>query len=590
MNGWCLVGGQCTQDYHLNPNNDCQICDSSNPTGWDDMPDGFGCNAIGSSCPGQCSGGACVGATTACTPDNLSCTYDDCDPADHQCYDTKPGFCKIVVNGAPTCIADGQANTQNPCESCDTSVSNSGWTAANGGAACDTDNNGCTEQACVGGSCVLVNIVTCPNTDGLSCTVEDCVSTGDTSYTCQSNLMGTYCLIGGQCYYMGETNLSNACQHCVPSVNQSGWTNKSNGTYCSSSSYCSEACYSGSCQQVPCQPDGLSCTYDNCLSGVYDCGDLKPNYCLIGGACKSNGTTHPTNDCLKCDSSQSTSGWSPGNQGATCMTDNNGCTEQSCNNGNCQANPGTPCMDDGLVCTETCTSTGTSSYLCNELKSGYCLIGGVCYSNGAQNPANPCQKCDSSANAQGWTASASGAQCDGDGDGCTVEECQGGACVQTLSIVCIDALECEDDTCVSTGAYTYVCPNPLLDGWCLINGTCYADGEDSTTNECVECKSGLDPNGWSPKDDCSTCGEGETPAGCPTAGFCIWGSCHHTFGHDEICNACYFPDPCNQTFGICVAELIDCGVDGQLVECGALHPNNPNLICGFFGQFFPNCN
>jgi hypothetical protein len=222
--------------------------------------------------------------------------------------------------------------------------------------------------------------------------------------------------------------------------------------------------------------------------------------------------------------------------------------------------------------------------------NGWCLIGGVCYANGTPKPGNPCQKCISSTNSQGWTASAEDTECDGDNNGCTVEECQGGACVQTLSIVCIDALECEDDTCVNTGATTHDCPNPLKDGWCLINGNCYNDGEDSTPNGCMECRPELDTAGWSPKDDCETCGSSETPGGCPTEGYCIWGSCWQTHGDEEICDACNFPDPCTGGIGVCVVEQIDCVVDGQEVTCGSTHPDNPNLMCGWLGGFFPSCN
>jgi len=87
---------------------------------------------------------------------------------------------------------------------------------------------------------------------------------------------------------------------------------------------------------------------------------------------------------------------------------------------------GTPLgCDDGLPCTVDTCFAGQCHH---EVQPGFCLIGGVCWSDQQPNPSNPCQRCLSAFSGVAWS-DADGIKCS-DGDPCTTgEECLGGACV-----------------------------------------------------------------------------------------------------------------------------------------------------------------
>jgi cysteine-rich repeat protein len=63
--------------------------------------------------------------------------------------------------------------------------------------------------------------------------------------------------------------------------------------------------------------------------------------------------------------------------------------------------------DDALACTEDLCDGAT--YTCsNPVRAGYCLIGGVCYADGDDNPLDQCQECMSGTDQTGWTDKAWG--------------------------------------------------------------------------------------------------------------------------------------------------------------------------------------
>ncbi len=115
--------------------------------------------------------------------------------------------------------------------------------------------------------------------------------------------------------------------------------------------------------------------------------------------------------------------------GTTCDADSDGCTEDTCQSGECVAGERIECGDE-LACTlDACQSTGPMSHECvAEVASVACLIDGSCIMNGEFNPENSCQVCNRiSGEADDWTL-VEGA-CD-DGDACTVRDtCVDGACV-----------------------------------------------------------------------------------------------------------------------------------------------------------------
>lgn len=134
---------------------------------------------------------------------------------------------------------------------------------------------------------------------------------------------------------------------------------------------------------------------------------------------------------------------------------------------------------DPYTCTQNTCNGGKCEF---PLKSGTCLIGGVCYNNGSKNPQNPCQQCTPSKATTQWSNTPYGTPCP-DSDLCTSnEKCAGGTCTKVYK-ACNDNLSCTDDVCDTTSGQ---CTYPVKANTCLDNGTCYNQG-DSTT-DCRVCQ------------------------------------------------------------------------------------------------------
>ncbi len=155
-----------------------------------------------------------------------------------------------------------------------------------------------------------------------------------------------------------------------------------NGTPCDDGVFCNvdEACADGTCGgggPRDCS-DGLGCTDDWCNEAATACEhDLLAGFCLITGACRSDGAVNPANDCEECDPVTSTGAWSNRPDGTACddglfcnvdedclagscggggardCEEGVGCTDDACNEATNQCDH-TPidalCPDDGLFC------------------------------------------------------------------------------------------------------------------------------------------------------------------------------------------------------------------------------------------------
>lgn len=185
-----------------------------------------------------------------------------------------------------------------------------------------------------------------------------------------------------------------------------------------------------------------------------------------------------------------------------------------------------------------------------------CNIAGTCYPEGAPNPANPCEVCDSAASPTGWTV-AVGSQCD-DGNPCTVgdacsaagacdaapkdcscgapgtthcagleSQCHTGMC-DALTGNCIamavpdqtactsDAFTCTNDACVGGN-----CIAEIDAGACLINGMCYAAND--TNGPCEKCDPAQNQQTWtiSVGATCTTDSLTCTTETCSASGQCV---------------------------------------------------------------------
>ncbi len=109
--------------------------------------------------------------------------------------------------------------------------------------------------------------------------------------------------------------------------------------------------------------------------------------------------------------------------------------------------------------------------------SAPCAISGVCYVNGASNPADACQACVAASSTSKWSAKKDGSTCT-DGDPCTTKDgCKAGKCSGT-KVSCDDKDKCTLDGC---DAKTGGCVNKPIIG---CGGNCAKDADCADKNDC----------------------------------------------------------------------------------------------------------
>ncbi len=109
------------------------------------------------------------------------------------------------------------------------------------------------------------------------------------------------------------------------------------------------------------------------------------------------------------------------------------------------------------------------------------------------------------------------------GDDCG-ENCEN--CVTDCS--CNDGEFCTDDLCSlgSPDANEFGCVNVVDPSWCLIDGTCYEDGDPNPQNDCEKCDSSMSPDTWTYLPLGARCGSGgntqcDDPDTCDGNGQCL---------------------------------------------------------------------
>ncbi|MCK4658584.1 MAG: thrombospondin type 3 repeat-containing protein, partial [Phycisphaerae bacterium] len=374
------------------------------------------------------------------------------------------------------CYGNGDPNPANDCQYCDIAQSTTSWTNRSSGYACgDPTDDDCTDpdtcdeggvclpnhaddgtlcddglfcnenETCTGGVCGGGNANLC--SDDLDCTTDTCNEDTDECDHVQN--VGT-CLIDGVCYDDGDLNPANDCQECNSTLDPLGWSNRTNGTTCDDGLFCNEneTCTDGVCGggNANLCSDDLDCTTDTCNEDTDECDHVQnAETCLIDDVCYNDGNLNPANDCQECNSTLDPLGWSNRTNGTSCddglfCNENETCTDGVCGGGNANL------CDDSLDCTtDSCNEdTDTCEHTTNV---GTCLIDEVCYGDGAVNPANDCEECNSSLDQFDWSNRANGSTCD-DGLFCNENEtCTGGVCGGGNANLCNDDQDCTADTC-----------------------------------------------------------------------------------------------------------------------------------------------
>lgn len=161
--------------------------------------------------------------------------------------------------------------------------------------------------------------------------------------------------------------------------------------------------------------DNRACTDSTCVAG-HCVHAVQTGFCLIAATCVATGVASAANKCLRCDPSKRLDGWSEAD-GAEC-DDGLGCTyADKCNKGSCQ---GTvyACSSAQSCTVGACNGSGPAPAGCDfTLAPGYCRIADTCYADGAQNPTNPCEHCDTSQSTGSWSTVAGGCVTTLAGDG-----------------------------------------------------------------------------------------------------------------------------------------------------------------------------
>ncbi len=620
---------------------------------------------------GACSGGE----PRVCDDGVACTAVSECDEATNTCSvglglcaageacDAATGLCAAGCAGCEidgTCFAAGARAPFNDCQICDPARSGDSW-SANDGVVCDDGLFCTTSDRCGGGVCggtalVCDDAVACNGAEWCSEVADACVP-GATACAegltcvvardvCEAVCAG--CGIAGACFAPGARNPTNPCEVCDVELSTSSWSTE-DGASCDDGQFCTlnDVCRAGSCVGQPrlCG-DGAGCNGDElcdeatnaCLPGVVSCVapaicDASIDSCVmacagctIGGACFEAGARNPLNNCEICDESRSRSAWSA-NDGEACE-DGDFCTiADTCSAGLCAPGAARSC-DDGVSCNglshcdesvnacvagtgscrpeETCDVAGDVCVPCTG-----CVVDGVCFANGARNPASSCLACDAASDPLGWSP-LTGARCD-DGSGCTQRDvCQAGTCVgEALACsdgvacngveVCVEAMGCvagvgtcgADELCdVEADSCT-----PACDG-CVIGTLCFGFGAMNPANACEMCAP-TNLSGWSDNDG-ETCDDGFA---CTTDDVCSGGSCG---GIASVCDdgiACNGVETCNPENGLCGASSGVCGAgwacDGASNSCrpicdgcttgvdcvarGTINPDNSCQVCGETG-------
>lgn len=282
----------------------------------------------------------------------------------------------------------------------------------------------------------------------------------------------------------------------------------------------------------------------------------------------------------------------------------------------CECQSNAQC-NDNVACTDNvCNMTlGQCEF---PVQVGFCLVAGVCQTDGAANPNNECQVCNAAANPNGWSARPDNTPCTPDANQCTRDVCIAGACAhpgEPAGTPCGNpsATVCDGaDTCNGTG----MCLNNFAPAGTLCPDTLFCNGGDEACNgmgacvpriappcaanpvqnlcdeanmRCTQCLSDV---------DCPDDGNACTITSCNTlAGLCTnTNAPTGTPCGDPTVTDCNLADTCNNQ-GVCQANLrpnnTPCTDDGnpcngaERCQAGVCISNNVNPCAG--NPNAPNC-
>ena len=484
----------------------------------------------------------------------------------------KAGLCGTGCWLSGIFYASGAINPANACQSCQPGTSDTAWTNSADGASCGAGQV-CSSTSCQSG-CWIDGILygsgaaksgnpcqTCQPSVSVTGWTNAASATGcPVGQVCSAGACQAGCLIGGSYYAASGANPSNACQACKPEVAVAGWTDLANGTTCATGQVCSGAsCQAGcwidlgfrtagaaksdnACQS--CQPGVSTAAWTNVSNGT-GCGSgqvckdgICGAGCWISGSFYTSGAANPLNACQTCQPGNSDTAWTDSVDGAGCGT-GQVCSSVTCQSGcwisgsfysSGAAKAGNPCQTcqpsasvtdwTNIVSTTACTAGKVCS--AGACQAG-CWVGGAYSAPDAVNPSNACQTCQPGVAVALWTDLADGTGC-GTGHYCSAVSCQAGCWID--STFRPTAATKPDNACqscqpgVSSTDWTNVgdgtdcgnqqgCSAGVCGSGCWIASVFYTSGTVNPGNACQSCQPGTSTNAWTNKTDGTGCGSGQ---------------------------------------------------------------------------------
>lgn len=294
---------------------------------------------------------------------------------------------------------------------------------------------------------------------------------------------------------------------------------------------------------------GLCAPVPICEGDAGSCEATCPG-CFIDGVCVAPQAIEASNPCHVCDPERDPSSWS-NNDGVTC-NDGLFCTvDDVCSAGSCAGslrncddgvacNGVSTCLEDADACSPPLSQCGSNAVCdvatdsCKSTCDG-CIVAGVCVLAGTEAPGNPCQVCDPTNSATGYTIVA-GKSC-----GAAATACSG------------------QDTCDAQGRCQ---SNHLPLGTSCGNSASSSCDQPDACDGNGNCQQRLAPNGTS-------CDDG---AFCTVGDQCQGGRCVAT--GNQNCGA---NRACNEGARQCQCQ--GCQIGNACIASGAANPSNSCQIC-----------
>jgi formylglycine-generating enzyme required for sulfatase activity len=382
------------------------------------------------------------------------------------------------------------------------------------GRTCGDDRCGGQCGMCATGQMCVDGICACGITGQILCAGSGCTNTATDPANC--GMCGRACAADQMCSQgtcqlscgAGRTNCNGACLTLGMTCSVgAGACRRSGTTFC------------GTGTTPACSATAGTAVTEVCNGVDDDCDGLTDEgFCLIAGACYTNGQSNPANACQQCVvpgmTVNGSTVWSDAPGGTSCTNPVNGvCTGPACGCAAGQTNCGGTCRDlqsdpaDCGMCGRACTagqmcsqgmcqlSCGAGQTNCN----GACLTLGMPCSVGA----GACLRSGTTVCGTGMTA----------------------ACSATAGPPATEVCNGVDDDC----------DGRTDEGFCRISTVCYTNGQTNPANPCQRCTvasatvSG--PTAWSDAPSGTSCTN-------PVNGACLGASCLCRPGQTNCSGTC----------------------------------------------------